>query len=433
MQTDPLAHVWHPCSQMKDYEIFKPLMVQAAQGCFIQLEDGRKIIDAISSWWCKSLGHQHPRLKRALLQQLEKFEHVLLANTTNEIIIRLSAKLAGLTQQLKKVFYASDGSSAVEIALKMSLHAREIRGEHKKTKFLALKNSFHGETLGALSVSDVGYFRKPYESLLFEVHFIEPPYVLSATDPTWFDCSSHWIKTERWLEAHIDTTTALIVEPIVQGVGGMKIYSADFLRRLRQWSQVHGIHLIADEIMTGLGRTGKMLACEYAGIEPDFICLSKGLTGGYLPFSAVLISSAIYELFYDDYASGKTFIHSHTFSGHVLAAAVACELLDILKTESVCEKAIQLGELMLQNMQEVAANTGQLHNIRQLGAIVAADLIEVAGIKRRGFVLSQQAIQRGALLRPLGNTVYWLPPLNTGSDVITKLKEITQESIMAAC
>ena len=292
----------------------------------LHLHDGRKIIDAISSWWCKSLGHQHPRLKRALLAQVEKFEHVILANTTNETIVHLTEKLAQLMPSLNKVMYASDGSCAVEMAMKMSLHARQIEGKHQRKLFIALENGYHGETAGALSVSDLGLYRAPYQDMLFDTKLIlSLPYVTGAHDPLWSDCESHWEKIENQLKPFAESATAVILEPIMQGAAGMKIYSQDFLKRLRHWTHEHGIHLIADEIMTGIGRTGKMLACEHANIEPDFICLSKGLTSGWLPLSAMLTRSAIYDLFYDDYASGKSFLHSHTHSGNVLAASVAIE------------------------------------------------------------------------------------------------------------
>lgn len=426
-----LQHVWHPCSQMKDYECFKPLPIVSAKGSYLHLADGRKIIDAISSWWCKSLGHQHPRLKKAMLQQLEKFEHVILANTTNETIVALSEKLASLTSSLDKVFYAGDGSCAVEIAMKMSLHARKILGDEKRHRFLAFENGYHGETLATLSVSDLGLYRAPYQKLLFDTEFIPVPYVSGPHDALWHNCDEHWQKIESWLEQRSEQVTAILFEPIVQGSGGMRIYSQDFLRRLHAWAKAHDVHLIADEIMTGIGRTGKMLACEYAGIEPDFLCLSKGLTSGWLPFSATLTSSAIYQLFYDDYALGKSFLHSHTFSGNVLAASVALEVLNIMEQEKWHEKATGMGEVMLDAMQTIADETKALTNVRGLGAMVAADLHVKEPGRRLGFEVYQQAVALGALLRPLGNTLYWLPPLNTRRETLRELQQITEMAIKA--
>jgi adenosylmethionine-8-amino-7-oxononanoate aminotransferase len=426
-----LKHLWHPCSQMKDYETFRPLVVERAYGCYFALADGRKVIDAISSWWCKTLGHNHPRLKAALFTQANRFEHVLLANTTNDVIVQLSQRLANLMPTLNKVTYASDGACAVEIAIKMSLHARHIAGDHRRNRFIALKSSYHGETIGALSVSDVGLYREPYKPLLFDSHFISQiPYVLTTNDPLWQDCSDIWPQIEASLTPYIETTTAIVVEPIVQGSAGMLIYSQDFLRRLREWSSKHGIHLIADEIMTGLGRTGKMLACKHAGIIPDFVCLGKGLTSGWLPLSAVITHNEVYNHFYDDYEAGKSFMHSHTFAGNALAASIALEVLKIFEEEKIVEHASVLGNMMHSAMQDIAQVTDKLTNVRSIGAIVAADLICETPGRRLGYEVYQRAVKLGALIRPLGNTIYWLPPLNMDMGTLEQLKEITQLAIM---
>jgi adenosylmethionine-8-amino-7-oxononanoate aminotransferase len=439
MVTDNLAdldlrYIWHPCSQMKDYEAFKPLIIKKAQGCYIELTNGHKIIDAISSWWCKSLGHAHPRLQEAMQRQMQNFEHVIFANTTNEVIVELSQQLTQLTRSLKKVFYAGDGSCAVEIAMKMSLHARQITEEKQRTKFLALENGYHGETIGALSVSDSEIYSRPYQTMLFAAKFIKPlPYVLSAEGPLWHNCQDYWDNIEKQLEPYANTATAVIVEPIVQGAGGMKIYSQDFLQRLRKWTTKHNIHLIADEIMTGIGRTGKMLACEHAGIEPDFLCLSKGLTSGWMPFSAVLTTNKIYEIFYNDYSPLKSFLHSHTFCGNALGASIALEVLKIFAEEDMCAKSRQLGAAMLTAMHDVAITTKKLKNVRGIGAIVAADLICDDPKRRIGFEVYQKAVKLGALLRPLNNTIYWLPPLNMDKATLELLKQITLEAILTAC
>jgi len=429
--SDALQHLWHPCAQMKDFEQFPPLHVRSAKGSYVELEHGQRLIDATSSWWCKLLGHGHPQLKAALIAQAEKFEHVMLANTTHDSVLRLSERLAKLTEKLNKVMYASDGACAVEIAMKMSLHARQILGDAQRNQFIALSGSYHGETIAALSASDLGLYRKPYESMLMDVPFIQNiPYVYGTDDPLWSDCSAAWPTIEKQLEAHADRLTAILVEPIIQAANGMMIYSADFLNRLRLWTQANDVHLIADEIMTGLGRTGKMLACEHAGIEPDFLCLGKGLTGGWLPLSAVLTSDDIYDLFYDDYALGKSFLHSHTYSGNPLAAAVANACLDVIDADNILKKVNEDAPLMLQLMQEVADTTGQLKRIRSMGAMVAADLIVKDPSERRGFAVFKEAVKRGALLRSLGNTIYWTPPLNISRDTLHELKAVTQASIL---
>ncbi|KAF5282931.1 hypothetical protein FQR65_LT14131 [Abscondita terminalis] len=397
-------YIWHPCSQMKDYVAFPPLIIKKAYGSYIELTNGKRIIDAISSWWCKSLGHNHPRLKAALQAQLECFEHVIFANSTYEIIIQLSEKLGNLCPGLNKVFYASEGSSAVEIALKMSLHAQQLLNQNQRTQFTSLQNGYHGETFMALGLSDLGLYRKAYEAQLIKPNFIQNiPYVHSSSDPLWNNCSAVWPDIEKQLEKQEANLAAIIVEPIVQGAGGMKIYSQDFLRRLRNWTQTHGIYLIVDEIMTGLGRTGKALACEHAKIKPDFICLSKGLTSGWLPMSAVLTHPEIYNLFYNDYSSGKSFLHSHTFSGNALAAAVALECLNILKVEKIFQQVREKEIILKKLMHEVHDKTERLSNIRGIGAIIAADLqlTETEKKQRIGYQIFQKALQLGAWLRPL--------------------------------
>ncbi len=419
---------WHPCAQMKDYETFKPLVIKSAYDSYIELSNGKKIIDAISSWWCKSLGHNHPLLKKAVLEQIEKFEHVLFAHTTHDTIVQLAQKLTSLSPNLNKVFYAGDGSSAVEIALKMSLHARVLQNQPHRSQFIALKNSYHGETSGALSVSDLTLYKQPYASMLFTPIFIEPAYVDNLDDPLWNDASAHWLKTEKILEQYANTTTAIIIEPIVQGAAGMKIYSADFLSRLASWAKHHAIHIIADEIMTGLGRTGKMLASEYAHIEADFVCLSKGLTSGWLPFSVVLTNDAIYQLFYDDYDRGKAFLHSHTYSGNALGASLALATLTIIETDNLCARARELQTILYAHMKEIADKTHLLHKVRAIGAIVAADFVWGHNEKFNQ-LLAQRAVEMGALIRPIGNTLYWLPPLNISLQTLVDLKDITLQTL----
>lgn len=425
-----LKHIWHPCSQMKDYETFKPIIVESAKGSYINLNDGTKIIDAISSWWCKPLGHNHPRIKKALIQQADKFEHVILANTTNSTLVNFSEKLASVIPSLSKILFAGDGSCAVEMALKLSVHAHLIQGKTKKTKFACLSNAYHGETVGTLSVSDIGIYKKYYKSMMFDVYVINNiPYVSGTNDPLWNDCSEHWQKIKLYLEQHKDTISAVIIEPILQGAGGMKIYSADLLKKLRNWTKENGIYLIADEILTGLGRTGKMLACQHANIEPDFLCLSKGLTAGWLPCSVTMTSDAVYNLFYDDYENGNNFLHSHTHSGNALALAVASEVLDVLEEELYCQKAQELEKKMRFAFEEIAENTKKLKNIRAIGGAVAADLICPEN-SRTGYEIYKVAVKKGALLRPLGNTIYWFLPLNIDDEDLAQLKHITRDAIL---
>lgn len=422
-------YIWHPCSQMKDYEQFPPLVVKRARGSYIELDDGSKLIDAISSWWCKSLGHGHPKLREALMAQVDQFEHVIFAHTTHETIAELSHSLGRLMHGLTKTFYAGDGSCAVEIALKMSLHYHQLAGKTNKTRFVALKNGYHGETSGALSVSDLGIYRDPYRAMLFDPILIEPLYVSGRDDPAWHDAQAHWAKIEPILIACCDETAAIIVEPIVQGAGGMNVYSQDFLSKLGQFAKAHDVHLIADEIMTGIGRTGKMLASEHADITPDFICLSKGLTSGWMPFSVVLTTDDIYQAFYDDYEKGKSFLHSHTYSGHALGASLALATLKVMEQEQLCEKSAERQRLMRDLMEKIATETGLLKHIRGIGSVIAADLISDHLPPRAGYRLYHEAVKLGALLRPIGNTVYWMPPLTIHQEELDALYQITLQAV----
>lgn len=420
-------HIWHPATQMKDLESYPPLVIESAKGPWLYTDQG-KIIDAISSWWCKSLGHGHPAVTQAIREQLACFEHVITANTTNVPIVELAELLTKITGK-QHIFFASDGSSAVEIALKLALQANQIKGKGDKQAFIALKNAYHGETMAALSVSDLGVYKKPFEAFSLPCYFIDNiPYVSGREDPLWASCEALWPAIQQQLDAIPENVCAIIVEPLMQGAGGMLCYSADFLKRLALWAKARDIYFIADEIMTGLGRTGQWLACEHAGIEADMICLSKGLTSGALPMSVVMIDAAIYDLFYADYDAGKSFVHSHTYSGNPLAASAALATLKVMQAVNIPEKAQALEATMLKEFQAIAKNTAAISNIRALGGIVAGDLAS-NGKPRLNRQLAAAALNLGALLRPIGNTLYWLPPLNVEPEVISELAEITQKAL----
>ena len=424
-----LKHVWHPCTQMKDFEQSPPLIVQHAKGSYLYTDRG-PIIDAISSWWCKSLGHGSPAVIGAISDQLTRFEHAIGANTTYPQIVELAEQLAHISG-LQHTFFASDGSSAVEIAMKLALHGSQLQGYKTRNKFIALKNSYHGETLATLSVSDLGLYKKPYDFFGLSCHFLQQiPYVSNADDTLWHSCDEDWPTILKELDAAKEDVCAIIVEPIVQGAGGMRCYSADFLRKLSAWAKSNNIYLIADEIMTGLGRTGKWLATDHAGIKPDLICLSKGLTSGAMPLSCVLVDHSIYNLFYHDYEEGKSFLHSHTYSGNPLAVSAALATIKTMHSEGINQQAEDLGVCMRRYFSEVASQSGKISNVRSIGAIVAGDLEHHDG-KRLSHQLQQEALARGALLRPMGNTLYWLPPLTTDQQTIEKLAEITLNSIKA--
>ena len=437
LQTRDLKHIWHPCAQMKDYETFPPLVIERAEGSFFYTDDGRPVIDAISSWWCKSLGHCHPDIKKAVQNQLERFEHIIMANTCNSTLVELSEKLAQLTPDLEKVFYADNGSTAVEIALKMSLQYNLQTGRKQKTQFLALENGYHGETTLTLAAGDCELYSAPYSSIMPVIPKITGiPYVSGINDPLWNDMGDDaWNIIQKQLEERKELLSGIVFEPLVQGAGGMKIYSADFLRRLKKWAVANDVHLIADEIMTGFGRTGKYLACEYAGITPDFVCLSKGLTAGWGPMAVVLTSNEIYDAFYDDYFSGKAFMHSNTYCGYPIAAAAALEAMKVYERENTMESVFERSSALLQRMKYVAQETNCLVNFRSLGFVVAADIIDSStGLPfpkelRIGYQCYKKAIKNGAFLRPLGDTLYFLPPLNTPDGVLDDLAEIAIKSL----
>jgi len=416
---------------MKDYESFPPLEIVCAEGSYLYTADNKRIIDAISSWWCKSLGHAHPRIRDAVKEQIGRFEHVILANTVNDIIISLSERLANLLPGKWHIFYGGDGSTAVEIALKMTSHAMLIRGETQRTRFMALENGYHGETALTLAVSDLGIYKEPYRALIHPQPMLKGiPYCSSTDDPLFTDCGATWLALEAQLEQEKNTLCALIVEPVVQGAGGMLIYSADLLRRLREWTVKNHIYLIADEIMTGFYRTGTLLACNHAGIAPDLVCLSKGLTAGWAAMSAVVLSDELYDMFYADYGSGRDFLHSNTYAGNALAAAAALAAQKVYEEEDIAGRVAASSPMLLRLMKETAEETGSLTNVRGIGMIAAADIRpEFAEVPRAGFRVYRRAVELGALLRPLGDTIYWLPPLNVSLETLRELKEITAQAL----
>ena len=408
-----LAAVWHPCTQMKQHESFPLVAITKGKGAWLYDENGKALLDSISSWWTNLFGHSNPRINQAITAQLEKIEHVMLAGFTHPPVVELSEKLAALTNHnLGHVFYASDGASAVEIALKMSHHYWQLNGKPQKKKFVCLENGYHGETLGALAVTDVAIFREAYGSLLQDVFTIASPDTRNAkAGASAEDVARHAAKQlEELFATEHQHIAAIIVEPLVQCAGQMAMHSPEYLRLVRALCDRYEVHLIADEIAVGCGRSGKFFACEHAGIWPDFLTLSKGISGGYLPLSLSLTTDKIYQAFYGDQTQ-QGFLHSHSYTGNPLACAAALACLEIFETDKVLEKNIERSK-DLANAFAWAKTDSRIEYWRQQGMILAFDI-------KHQFLKNPQLFARtmfsnclieGVLIRPIGNTIYVMPP-----------------------
>ena len=404
-----LAAVWHPCTQMKRHERFPLVPIARAQGPWLYDFEGRRYLDAVSSWWVNLFGHSHPEINAAIRGQLDSLEHVMLAGFTHAPAVELAERLARIAPgRLGHAFFASDGASAAEVALKMAFHYWANRGLPQKKRFVALQGGYHGETIGALGVTHVGTFRDAYEPLLRESHVVAFP-ARSANDHRFGGIKGavHAADDlEKLLAAHHHEIAAFIVEPLVQGASGMRFYHPEYLRRARTLCTGHDVLLIADEIMTGFGRTGTMFACEQAGIAPDILCLSKGITGGYLPLSCVLSSDSIYAAFYDDDVA-RGFLHSHSYTGNPLACRAACAVLDLFERDGVIAANERKAARFFAAAAPLAHHPG-VRDFRHLGMIWAFEVeTRDPAFAARAFEL---ALERGVLLRPIGNTVYFMPP-----------------------
>ena len=399
-----LASVWHPCTQMKHHEQFPLVPIASGAGVWLTDVEGKRYLDAVSSWWVNLFGHANPRISAAIKQQLDTLEHAMLAGFTHAPAVALAERLGKLTG-LGHAFFASDGASAVEIALKMSFHFWRNSGQPGKTKFVSLEGSYHGETIGALSVTDVAIFRDAYAPLLN--NNLRVPFPTSADEAAALAAAD---ALEALLVAQRAEVAALIIEPLVQGAAGMRIYHPAYLQRARALCRQYQVHLIADEIMTGFGRTGSMFAWDQvstaADMKPDFMCLSKGITGGFLPLSVVLTTDSIYAAFYDDNVV-RGFLHSHSYTGSALACRAALATLDIFVSDNVIFDNRAKAQRFTALAAPLAAHP-RVKNYRHLGMIWAFDIdTDVEQFARRLFAAG---LARGVLLRPIGNTVYFMPP-----------------------
>ena len=432
-------HIWHPCTQHKDHEILPPIPIARGEGVFLIDIDGNRYIDGVSSWWVNLFGHNHPRLNRALAQQASRIAHHIFAGFTHEPAAELARRLCEAAPgDLNRVFFADNGSAAVEVALKMSFQFWQQSGRPRKTRFVSLTEAYHGETLGALSVGGCDLYRDIYRPILLEGFQVQGPDCFRCPyGRSRGDCEAECFEAmETLVAAGHEEIAAVIIEPLIQGAAGMRIYPPVYLRRLRDLCSRFEVHYIADEIAVGFGRTGKMFANEHAGVAPDMMCLSKGITGGYLPLSVTLTTEEIYRAFYDDYSTMKAFLHSHSYTGNPLACALAVETMKVFEEEKILE-SLPTRTAVLDRWADLFAALPHVGEFRRFGMVAAVELVENKEGKtpfpwqeRRGWAVFRRALTKGALLRPLGNVVYFMPPLTISSQELERLLEIAFESIV---
>jgi adenosylmethionine-8-amino-7-oxononanoate aminotransferase len=439
-----LAAVWHPCTQMSDHSGAGALPmtpILRGEGAWLVDANGKRYLDAVSSWWTNIFGHANPRIAAAVKDQLDRLEHVIFAGFTHEPAIELAEALLRIAPPgFSRVFFADNGSSAVEVALKMSFHYWRNVGKTGKTRFIALTGSYHGETLGALSVTDVPLYRATYAPLLHEPIFVASPDCFEReAGESWREYSLRRLDDMRTaLERHAHEVCAVIVEPLVQCAGGMRMYDPAYLTGLRELCDEFGVHLIADEIAVGFGRTGTLFACEQGRIAPDFLCLSKGLTGGFMPLSTVLTTADVYDAFWAEYASGKAFLHSHSYTGNPLACRAALATLAIFRDEPVLERNRGLAARLRERLAPLADHP-HVAEVRQTGMIAAVELVRdkatrtpFAASERRGLRVYRHGLECGVLLRPLGDVVYFMPPYVVAPDEIDLMVGVGIEGIEKA-
>lgn len=431
-----LAVVWHPCTQMHDHETLPMVPIARAEGAWLTGTDGRRYLDAVASWWTCLLGHRHPRVVAALHEQLDSLDHVMLAGFTHAPAVELAEELVRITPRgLSRVFYADNGSSAVEVALKLSFHYWRNCGE-ARTRFVTLSGGYHGETLGALSVTDVPLYRDTYGPLLLDPIIAPSPdgYRIPPARRA-AHVTERLASMRKLLEQHAGTVCAVIVEPLVQCAAGMRMYPPEYLTGLRALCDEFRLHLIADEIAVGFGRTGTLFGCEQGGIAPDLMCLSKGLTGGTMALSAVLATGAIYDAFYADWSAGKAFLHSHSFTGNPIACRAALATLSVLREEPVLPRVRELAAHLAARIAPFA-NHPQVGDVRQTGLIAAIELVRdrrsgdpFPASERRGLRVYRHGLEHGVVLRPLGNVVYFMPPFCITPDEIDTMVDVAAAGI----
>ena len=418
---EDLKYIWHPCSQMKDYETLPPIVIERGEGINLYDINGKCYKDIVSSWWCNLLGHCNPRITKALQNQAEILEHVIFANFSHKPVINLCSRLAKyLPQRLCKFNFADNGSSSVEMALKLSFQYHYQTGNPQKKRFMALSDGYHGETIGALSVGALDLYAEIYKPILLDVQRIQAPDCYRCPfNKTRDNCCCECLKyAEETFEKYGAETAALIIEPLLQGSAGMRVYPPLYIKKLRALCDEYNVHLIADEIATGYGRTGKMFAFDWAEVSPDIMCLSKGLTGGYMPMAIAITTQEIYDAFYDDYLKGKAFMHSHTYAGNPLACACANAVLDVFEEDKILESLPERNKKFNKIIEEKFLNHPNVGEVRSIGFINAIELVKNKSTKesfdsklRTGYQIYQKGLEKGLLLRPLGDILCFNPPL----------------------
>jgi adenosylmethionine-8-amino-7-oxononanoate aminotransferase len=430
------AHVWHAFTQMAEYE---PLLIERAAGCTLIDVEGREYLDGVSSLWCNVHGHRHPKLDAAIREQLEQVVHVTLLGMAHPTTVKLARRLVEIAPPgLNHVFFSDNGATAVEVALKMAFqywqqrataaapreprppnHSRLTTHHSLRTKYLAFDNAYHGDTLGSVSVGGVAHFHEMFRPLLFDVIRLPAPdtYRMPAGVTRESAVGHYLAQVESALAEHHEELAAVVIEPLVQCAAGMLMHPPGFLRGVRELTRKYDVLLIADEVAVGMGRTGRMFACEHEGVSPDFLCLAKGLTGGYLPLAATLATDEIYSAFLGSYAESKTFFHGHTYGGNPLGAAVAIATLDVFRDERTLDHLPEKIQRLAEHLSRIA-RLSAVGDVRQCGLIAGIELVRDKATKepfaweeRRGQQVCNHALAEGVWLRPLGNVVVIFPPL----------------------
>jgi len=431
-------HIWHPCSQMSDYEEYPATHIVKGNGVWLHMSDGRKILDAISSWWVNLFGHCNKFISKKIKRQLDNLEHVIFANYTHTPAIILGKRLSSLfDDKLPKVFYADNGSSAIEVAIKMSYHYWYNNDKKEKNLFGYITGAYHGETIGALSVGDLTLYKKSYSPLLIKTLPLPGPDCFRCSyGKTRDNCNAECFeKTKENMDKNKDNLSAIIIEPIVQCANGMSIYPPIFLKKIRDYTEKNDIHLICDEIASGFGRTGKMMASHHANIIPDFVTVSKGLTGGFLPLSAVLTKEKIYSAFYGTYVEQKAFLHSHSYTGNPLACSAACAVFEIFEKNNILEMINKKGKIIYEKVLDLL-DYKYVGEIRTKGMITAIELVKDKKNKisfdwkeRIGYKIYREAERNGVLLRNLGDVIYFMPPYIINEKEINFMIKVAKDAI----